>query len=237
LRGPSAPTTGASSPGQPSSACATRTPCAVTSHCAERSICSRPGQAPSSWDFTWDLRNPAQSYLALRALGHRLTWVGGRGASPGWSPAIRERYQRDHGDLLLPDIPYAWERRLYKARQILNAGRSVFISADGAGAVAFSVPLPGGPAAIGTGWLLLRQTTKAAVLPVLSHLEGRTQVVTVLPPLPPRLADPDRDREACRRAIAEVMGDYVCRFPEQCYSLVFGLPPEEPAPARKPIRR
>ena len=180
---------------------------------------------------------PAQSYLALRALGHRLTWVGGRGASAGWSPAIREHYQRDHGDLLLPDIPYAWERRLYKARQILKLGRSVFISADGAGAVAFSVPLPGGAAAIGTGWLLLRQSTKAAVLPVLSHLEGRTQVVTVLPPLPPRLADPARDREACLRAIADVMGDYVRRFPEQCYSLVFGLPADEPAPARKPIRR
>ena len=180
---------------------------------------------------------PAQSYLALRALGHRLTWVGGRGASPGWSPAIREHYQRDHGDLLLPDIPYAWERRLYKARQILKLGRSVFISADGAGAVAFSVPLPGGAAAIGTGWLLLRQSTKAAVLPVLSHLEGRTQVVTVLPPLPPRLADPARDREACLRAIADVMGDYVRRFPEQCYSLVFGLPADEPAPARKPSRR
>jgi lauroyl/myristoyl acyltransferase len=180
---------------------------------------------------------PAQSYLALRALGHRLIWVGGRGASPGWSPAIRERYQCDHGDLLLPDVPYAWERRLYKARQILKSGRSVFISADGSGAVAFSVPLPGGLAAIGTGWLLLRQSTKAPVLPVLSHLEGRTQVVTVLPPLPPRLADPARDREAYRRAIADVMGDYVCRFPEQCYSLVFGLPADEPAPERKPIRR
>ena len=179
---------------------------------------------------------PAQSYLALRALGHHLIWVGERGASPGWAPAIRERYQRDHGDLFLPDVPYAWERRLYTARQILKAGGSVFISADGAGAMAFCVPLPGGPAAIGMGWLLLRQSTRAAVLPVLSHLDGHTQVVTVLPPLPPRLADPARDREVCRRAIADVMGDYVRRFPEQCYSLVFGLPADEPAPARKPIR-
>ena len=180
---------------------------------------------------------PAQSYLVLRALGHRLIWVGGRGASSGWSPAIRERYQRDQGDLLFPDAPYAWERRLYEARHILNAGRSVFICADGVGAVAFSVPLPGGPAAIGTGWLLLRQSTKAPVLPVLSHLEGRTQVVTIFPPLPPRLADPALDREACRRAIADVMGDYVRRFPEQCYSLAFGLPAHEPARVRKPIRR
>jgi hypothetical protein len=62
-------------------------------------------------------------------------------------------------------------------------------------------------------------------------------VVTVLPPLPPRLADPARDREACRRAIGDVMRHYVCRFPEQCYCLVFGLPADEPAPAHNPIRR
>jgi hypothetical protein len=48
---------------------------------------------------------------------------------------------------------------------VLKAGRTVFISADGAGAMAFSVPLPGGSAAIGTGWLLLRQSTKAPSCP------------------------------------------------------------------------
>ena len=33
------------------------------------------------------------------------------------------------------------------------------------------------------------------------------------------------------------MGDYVGGFPEQCDSLVFDLPADEPAHARKPIRR
>ena len=54
--------------------------------------------------------------------------------------------------------------------------------------------------------------------------------MTILPPLPPRLADPARDHEACRRAIGEVMADYVRHHPEQCYSLVFGLPADEPVP-------
>jgi hypothetical protein len=54
---------------------------------------------------------PAQSYLALRMLDHELTWVGGRGASPGWPPAIRARFQDQSGDLLLPDVPRVWERR------------------------------------------------------------------------------------------------------------------------------
>jgi lauroyl/myristoyl acyltransferase len=175
---------------------------------------------------------PAQSYLALRVLGHRVTWVGSRGASPAWPEAIRDRYQRGQGDLLFPGAEHAWERRLYRARRLVLEGRSVFISADGGGAEAFSVPLPGGAASIAAGWLLLRRTTKAPVLPVLSHMEGRLQVVTVHPPLPATVPDPVLDQEICRGALGAVLGDYVRAFPEQCYSLVFGLPPEEPSARR-----
>jgi lauroyl/myristoyl acyltransferase len=173
---------------------------------------------------------PPQSYLALRALGHRLTWVGSRGASPAWRAPIRDRYQRGHGDLLFPGVERAWERRLYRARDVLLDGGNVFISADGSGARAFSVRLPGGEASIGSGWLLLRRATKAPVLPVLSHMEGRLQVVTIHPPLPAAVADAALDRAICRDALAAVLGAYVRRFPEQCYSLVFGLPPDEPPP-------
>lgn len=171
---------------------------------------------------------PAQSYLALRVLGHRLTWVGARGASAAWSRAIRARYQDGRGDLLLPRAQSAWARRLYRARQIVLEGGTVFISADGGGAQALSIPLPGGPALIGAGWLLLRRTTKATVLPVLSHMDGRVQVVTIHPPLPAPLSDPALDLEACRRALGELLGEHARRFPEQCYSLAFWLPPEEP---------
>ncbi len=176
---------------------------------------------------------PAQSYLVLRALGHQLTWVGGRGASPAWAPSIRDRFQREHGDLFYPGRAHVWERRLYKARQLLVRGEHVFISADGGGTEAFSVPLPGGRASLGAGWWFLRRNTKAPALPVLSHLEGRTQVVTIHPPLPPPLADPALDTEACREAIGTLLAEHVKQFPEQCYSLVFGLPSDEPPRSRQ----
>lgn len=171
---------------------------------------------------------PAQSYVALRAHGHRLVWVGGRGASPAWAPAIRTRYQDGHGDLLLPGEPYAWERRLHAARTIVAGGGRVFISADGVGAEAFSIALPGGSASIGAGWTVLRRTTRTPALPVLAHLEGRTQVVTVHPPLPPVEADASADLAVCRAALAPLLEAHVRRVPEQCYSLAFGLPADDP---------
>lgn len=174
---------------------------------------------------------PAQSYVALRAEGHRLVWVGGRGASPAWAPAIRARYLDGRGDLLFPNVPYAWERRLYAARNVLDGGR-VFISADGVGAEAFAIALPGGSASIGAGWLALRRMTRAPVLPVLSHLEGRRQIVTVHPPLPPADPDADIDRAICRAALAPLLDAHVRRVPEQCYSLAFGLPADEPRAGR-----
>jgi hypothetical protein len=66
-------------------------------------------------------------------------------------------------------------------------------------------------------------------------MQGRVQVVTVHPPLPPAVADPAADLDACRTALAAVLGEYVRRYPEQCYSLAFGAPDEaEPRPARRP---
>jgi len=62
------------------------------------------------------------------------------------------------------------------------------------------------------------------VLPVLSDMEARSQVVTIHPPLPPLIANPVRDLDSCRRLLAGLLGDYVRRFPEQCFSLAF--PPQ-----------
>src|SRR6185369_9807063 len=112
-------------------------------------------------------------------------------------------------------------RALYRARRILLDGGSIFITADGPGTAAFEVPLPGGSARICAGWLLLRQTTGACVLPVLSHMEGRTQVVTVHPALAPLDADPVRDLDVCRGELERLLADHVRRFPEQCYMLAF----------------
>jgi hypothetical protein len=167
---------------------------------------------------------PAGSYLALRIAGHRLTWVGGRGASGAWPRPIRDRYQSANETQYFSEDGQAWVRRLYQARRMLLAGENVFISADGEGKPAFSIALPGGHAAVGEGWLALRRMTGAAVLPVLSHMEDRTQVVTIHPALPPLDADPVRDAGACRDALGRLLGEHVRRFPEQCYSLAFSAP-------------
>jgi lauroyl/myristoyl acyltransferase len=74
-----------------------------------------------------------------------------------------------------------------------------------------------------SGWLSLRRLTGARVIPVVTHLEGRTQVITVHPALPtpaPRDADPPA---SWREIITALVSDYVRRFPEQCPVLVFPL--------------
>jgi len=88
---------------------------------------------------------PSGSYLALRVLGHRLTWFGGRGASGGWSREIQDRYQSRSGDLFISETEPWRVPLLYRARQILLEGGTIFISADGIGREALSVPLPSAP--------------------------------------------------------------------------------------------
>jgi lauroyl/myristoyl acyltransferase len=167
---------------------------------------------------------PAGSYLAMRVAGHRLMWIGGRGASAAWSKQIRDRYQDPHERRFFSTDRTAWLQRLYHARQLLLEGEHVFISADGEGRAAFSVPLPGGPVMMGAGWIALCRATGAPVLPVLAHMHERAQVVTIHPPLPALGAGATPDLEPCRRALARLLGDHVERFPEQCYSLAFSAP-------------
>jgi len=167
---------------------------------------------------------PAGSYLALRVAGHRLNWIGGRGASGAWPRPIQDLYQDPRERRFFSPDRTAWLRRLYHARQLLLAGEHVFISADGEGQAAFTVPLAGGPVLIGAGWISLCRSTGAPVLPVLAHMEGRVQVVTIHPPLPALGSEAGPDLEPCRRALARLLADHVERFPEQCYSLAFSTP-------------
>jgi lauroyl/myristoyl acyltransferase len=178
---------------------------------------------------------PPHSYMALRIAGYRLTWVGGRAGTPLWCQEIRKLYLDPQENLFYSDDRRSWVRLLYQARQHLRRGESVFISADGEhGRVAFQMSLPGRPALIRNGWLALRHATGAAVVPVLSHLEGRTAIVVVHPALPPAVGDPARDLEACRRALEPIVRNYVRRFPEQCFSLAF--PPGDRAARSRPWR-
>ena len=170
---------------------------------------------------------PPGAYLVLRAAGHRVTFLGGRGGSGLWAPEIQERYTSLREDLFFSPAGSTLGKMspLYRARQTVRDGGIIFVNADGRGKEAFSVPVPGGRAIIRAGWLTLRRATNAPVFPVLSHLEGRTHVVTVHPPLPSLDPEPASDLDRCRRALEALLADYVRQFPEQCYSLAFPRAP------------
>jgi lauroyl/myristoyl acyltransferase len=165
---------------------------------------------------------PPDTAVALRLLGHSLTWVGGANSSRA---SISEAWRAYHepGEMLaLSTRRDDWGGVLYQARRILLDGGAVCISADGdAGRVAFSIPVRGGQLFVRSGWLALRRETGARVLPVLSHMDGRTHVVTAHPPLPRLRRHRDDDVDACRAALAPLVQAHVDRHPEQCYSLVW----------------
>ena len=157
--------------------------------------------------------------VMLRMMGHRARWLGGRRAGGTWERSAWQPFL-DRGDELVLDDPGAGAGVLRRACRVLLDGEAVCMTADGgAGREAFRVPLPGGPLIVRSGWLSLRDHGKASVLPVLSHQEGRTQVVTIHPPLPP-------DAAASRDVLACLIEDYVRRFPAQCYTLAFRRPAE-----------
>jgi lauroyl/myristoyl acyltransferase len=160
--------------------------------------------------------------VALRAAGHRVTWMGGRRAfrtrwNEAWQP-----FRQASDTLTLSRRSASPGAVLYRARRLLLDGGTLYVAAErGSGREAFQVALPGASARIRSGWLVLRRQCAVPVLPVLTHLEGRTQVITICPPLPPPEPDQARDLEVCRVRLAALLEDYVRRFPEQCYAMTF----------------
>jgi lauroyl/myristoyl acyltransferase len=181
--------------------------------------------------------------VALRTAGHRVAWMGGGRSSRSWSNDAWQRFVRAVGDIPLTGRRESRGPALHRAHRLLRDGGRLYMMADGGGRDAFRVALPGRSARIRSGWLVLRRQCQVAVLPVLSHLEGRTQVVAIHPPLPPPHPDPAHDLAACRDVLTALLEDYVRRFPEQCYGLAFGPPDAErsgggPAvPERRPALR
>jgi hypothetical protein len=165
---------------------------------------------------------PPDTALALRLLGYPLTWIGGSSSSRAWASDAWRAYQEPGELLSLSARRDDWGGVLYRARRILLDGGAVCISADGrAGRVAFQVPLRGGPLFVRSGWLALRRQTGARVLPILSHVDGHTLVLTAHPPLPAPRPDWDADVAACRAPLAALLQAHVDRHADQCYTLVF----------------
>jgi hypothetical protein len=164
---------------------------------------------------------PPNADLTLRVLGHQLLWLGGRQrASRGWWRDGWRPYM-EPSQYLSADIDRGgWASLLYRARRVLLDGGRVYVVADGGGREVFRIPLPGGPMILKHGWLGLHRQTGARVLPVTTHLEGRTQVITIHPALPTSGTDRVGDVEAWRKILASLLEDYVRRFPEQCLGLV-----------------
>jgi lauroyl/myristoyl acyltransferase len=165
---------------------------------------------------------PPNVDVTLRILGQKLAWLGSSRSSWVWSSESWRPLSDPRQNLAPPDDDWFWPGYLYRARRILLDGGALFVMADSwVGRPAFPVPLPGGPMIVRSGWLSLYRLTGARVIPVVTHLEGRTQVITIHPPLPtptPRAADPPA---TWREIISALVREYVRRFPEQCPVLVF----------------
>jgi lauroyl/myristoyl acyltransferase len=159
--------------------------------------------------------------VALRTLGHPVTWMGGlRAFRTRWNEAWQP-FRQASDTLTLSRSSASPGGVLYRARRLLLDGGTLYVAAEGWGREAFQVALPGASARIRSGWFVLRRQCAVPVLPVLTHLEGLTQVITICPPLPPPDPDQARDLEVCRVRLAALLEDYVRRFPEQCYALTF----------------
>ena len=173
---------------------------------------------------------PPAVAAALQVLGHRVTWMGGRRAFRTRATEAWQSFQRESDSLAVSRRSESPGAALYRARRLLLERGVLYVAGEGrAGRVAFDVALPGASARIRSGWIVLRRQCRVPVLPVLTHLEGRTQVITICPPLPPSDPDPARDLEACRVRVTALLEAYVRRHPEQCYALTFlgrtALPP------------
>lgn len=164
---------------------------------------------------------PPHADLALKMLGHRVTAMAfvSRGRREAWRAAWWPLFESS-SDLSPHGDREQWLGVLYRARGILRDGGTIALMADGNGRELLHIPLPGGPAIVRAGWLNLQRHTGARVLPMLTHLRGRTQIVTIHPELP--MQEPSTGtRHPWEDRLASLLADYVARFPEQCFGLVF----------------
>jgi hypothetical protein len=98
---------------------------------------------------------------------------------------------------------------------MLLDGGAIHMMADaGSGREVFRVAL------LRSGWLSLSRQTGARVLPVLTHLAGRVQVIAIHPALPTGGPGAAGELPVWRDILVSLVQDHVRRFPEQCPALV-----------------
>ena len=163
---------------------------------------------------------PPKIWLALRALGLPVIFAGNLAA-------LRHdaRWQHAMAAGAAIDLSGSIEARtaaLYRIQKEVRGGALCYLTADGPfGREAFSIDLPGRAMVVRSGWLALRRTTGAPVIPVLSYEAAGRRHIAFHPALPPLDVDPERDANACATALRPVITDYVRRFPAQCRWLAF----------------
>lgn len=160
---------------------------------------------------------------ALCAAGQRVLAIEGPRESKNWSSDAWQPVRRSVAPIPLAGESADLAATLYFARKRLLGGATIYMPADGGrGRLAFAVPIPGGTEhPIRAGWLTLRRECRVPVLPTVGHMDGRTQVITIHPPLPDPDPDPARDAAVCREVVTAIVDDFVRRFPEQCCGLVY----------------
>jgi hypothetical protein len=165
---------------------------------------------------------PPAADVALRAVGHRLAWLGwGKRVGAGWRRNAWQPFLEPEQHLSAEERRAAWPGLIHRARRIVLDGGKILVMADGAGKEVCRIPLPGEECVIRAGWLALHRHSGAVVLPVLTHLEGRTQVVTIHPPLPMKGTEGADKGPAWQTVLGSLVADHVRRFPEQSYGLAF----------------
>jgi lauroyl/myristoyl acyltransferase len=157
---------------------------------------------------------PPKLWLALRAAGLPVIFAGNLARSRD------ARWQQVFAAGAAIDLSGAIETRtaaMYRIRKEIVRGGLCYMTADGPfGREAFRIDLPGRALVIRSGWLALRRSAGARVIPVLTHAADGCRHVVFHQPLPPADADPRRDAEACAAALTPIIAAYVRRYPTQC---------------------
>ena len=165
---------------------------------------------------------PPTSHLLLRLRGHDVRFLGRHdriAAAEWWSEAWHPIVASSPLSSGAEDLK-RWVAVLHSARRSLLDGGKICIMADGGiGRELFRAAVPGGVMVVRAGWLTLHRLTGAPVLPVLTHLEGQRQVITIHPPLPLGEVDAAQRLETWREILTSLVVGYVRRFPDQCPGL------------------